>query len=65
MRGDEEKVGKLLKSFSRIAVREKEAVQWVWPDDSHTLWSAALYPEADTIEEAVSAALNLYAIVHG
>ena len=29
MRGDEEKVGKLLKSFSRIAVREKEAVQWV------------------------------------
>lgn len=37
----------------------------MWEDDSHTLWSAALYPEKDTIEEAVGAALNLYAIVNG
>ena len=37
----------------------------LWEDDSHTLWSAALYPEKDTIEEAVGAALNLYAIVNG
>lgn len=44
---------------------EKDLDVKLWPDDSHTLWSAALYPEADTIEEAVSAALNLYAIVHG
>lgn len=44
---------------------EKDLDMKLWPDDSHTLWSAALYPEADTIEEAVSAALNLYAIVHG
>ena len=29
IRGDEEKVGELLKSFSRIAVREKETIQWV------------------------------------
>lgn len=29
IRGDEEKIGEMLKSFSRIAVREKEAVQWV------------------------------------
>ena len=37
----------------------------LWENDSHTLWSAALYPEKDTIEEAVKAALNLYAIVKG
>lgn len=37
----------------------------LWEDDSHTLWSAALYPEKDTIEESVRAALNLYAIVNG
>ena len=37
----------------------------LWEDDSHTLWSAALYPEKDTIKEAVRAALNLYAIVNG
>ena len=44
---------------------EKDLDVKLWLDDSHTLWSAALYPEADTIEEAVSAALNLYAVVHG
>lgn len=44
---------------------EKDLDVKLWLDDSHTLWSAALYPEADTIEEAVSATLNLYAIVHG
>lgn len=37
----------------------------LWDNDSHTLWSAALYPEKDTIEEALQAALNLYAIVTG
>ena len=37
----------------------------LWEDNSHTLWSAALYPEKDTIEEAVKAALNLYALVNG
>lgn len=37
----------------------------LWEDASHTLWSAALYPEMDTIEEALKEALNLYAIVTG
>lgn len=44
---------------------EKELGAKLWENDSHTLWSAALYPEKDTIEEAVKAALNLYAIVKG
>ena len=35
---------------------EKNLGVKMWEDDSHTLWSAALYPEKDTIEEAVGAA---------
>ena len=35
----------------------------LWENDSHTLWSAALYPEKDTIDEALKAALNLYGIL--
>ena len=35
----------------------------LWENDSRTLWSAALYPEKDTIDEALKAALNLYAIL--
>ena len=34
-----------------------------WDNDLHTLWSAALYPEKDTIDEALKAALNLYNIL--
>ena len=37
----------------------------LWGEESRSLWSAALYPEKDTIKEAVAAALNLYALVHG
>ena len=35
----------------------------LWENESHTLWAAALYPEKDTIDEALKAALNLYAIL--
>ena len=52
-------------SISRIAeklgVEEKE----LWDSDSHTLWSANLFPECDTIREAVGAALNVYDIANG
>jgi len=37
----------------------------IWENENHTLWNAALYPECDTVEEAVSAALNLYAMSRG
>lgn len=38
----------------------------LWEDQTrHTLWSANLYAEADTIQEAVDASLELYAFVTG
>lgn len=37
----------------------------LWKNGSHSLWSAILYPENDTIEQALKSALNLYAIVTG
>ena len=37
----------------------------LWDNDNHTLWSANLYPACDTIQEAVAAALNVYALAHG
>lgn len=35
----------------------------LWGDEPHALWNALLYPEKDTIQEAVAAALELYEIV--
>lgn len=37
----------------------------LWDSDDHTLWTAKLYPECDTVKEAVAAALNVYELVHG
>lgn len=37
----------------------------LWDGGNHTLWTAELYPEKDTVREAVAAALNLYALVTG
>lgn len=37
----------------------------LWDGKNHTLWTAELYPEKDTVREAVAAALNLYALVTG
>lgn len=36
----------------------------LWEGENHTLWTAQLYPEADTIREALEAALNVYALMH-
>ena len=35
----------------------------LWEESAHTLWTAELYPEKDTIREAVSAALDLYNLI--
>lgn len=43
---------------------EKKLGADLWKGAAHSLWAADLYPEADTIKEAVDAALNLYAIVN-
>ena len=37
----------------------------LWDEDNHTLWTANLYTEADSIKDALSAALHLYDIVTG
>ena len=37
----------------------------LWNGENHTLWTANLYPACDTIQEAVAAALNVYAMVSG
>lgn len=36
-----------------------------WESSVHTLWTANLYPERDTIREATAAALDLYAMTMG
>ena len=35
----------------------------LWEDDSHTLWTAALYPEKESIDAAVAASLELYGLI--
>ena len=37
----------------------------IWDDGDHYLWFANLYPECDSINEAVAAALNIYKMAHG
>lgn len=37
----------------------------LWEGESRLLWTAALYPEKDTVREAVAASLELYELVTG
>ncbi|MDY4671160.1 MAG: L-fucokinase [Oliverpabstia sp.] len=37
----------------------------LWENEPHTLWAADLYPEKDTIKEAVAAALDVYELTSG
>lgn len=36
----------------------------LWDTEDHSIWSANLYPECETIDEAVKAALNIYNLVY-
>lgn len=45
-------------------ISEKLGVD-LWENEGHTLWNAQLYPEKDSIQEAVAAALELYELVTG
>ena len=51
--------------LSEIVGRLGIADSDLWDTDDHTLWMAKLYPECDTVKEAVAAALNVYDLVHG
>lgn len=53
------------KPFSEFLSRNTILIQDVWNTDSHYIWNADLYPECDTISDAVKAALNLYELVNG
>ena len=37
----------------------------LWDGNDHSIWMAKLYPSCSTIREAVGAALNVYALLHG
>ena len=37
----------------------------LWEGENRTLWTANLYPACDTIQEAIAAALNVYAMANG
>jgi len=43
-------------------ISEKTGIK-LWDDDNHTLWNANIYPEADTINEALKLALRFYRFV--
>lgn len=53
------------RELSEIVERLGIADSDLWDTDDHTLWMAKLYPECDTVKEAVAAALNVYDLVHG
>lgn len=54
--------GKPLKQFLETnKIKENE----IWDNKSKTLWEAKLYPVCDTINQAVSSAINLYNLACG
>lgn len=63
---DNSKEGRIFgRELSEIVGRLGIANSDLWDTDDHTLWMAKLYPECDTVKEAVAAALNVYDLVHG
>lgn len=51
----------ITQTLSTLGIAESE----LWPNDMpHTLWDAALYPQCCDVREAVTAALNVYALFH-
>ncbi len=63
---DNPKLGAFLgQPLEEIAEKLGIAPSELWDSSDHTFWRANLYPECDTIEQAVKAALNVYDLVHG
>lgn len=55
-------LGKPLREFLELNnISEDE----LWDSEDHSIWSANLYPECDTVDEAVKVALNIYDLVQG
>ena len=51
--------------LSELAGKWSVSEDVLWDSADHTLWMAKLYPERDTIREAVAEALNLYEMAMG
>lgn len=51
----------LEEALEKVGIHGEE----VWDQDEHLLWFAKIYPECDSIREAVEAALNLFSLLHG
>lgn len=51
--------------LSSFLTRNQISVDELWQTNDHTLWNAELYPVCDSMEEAVSQALNVYALCQG
>lgn len=63
---DNPKENKLFgRPITELLAQNKMTEEDIWDDDGRTLWSARLYPECDTIKEALAEALNLYDISNG
>ena len=52
-------------SLRDFVERNQLDIAELWNGDGHTLWEAEIYPACATINEAVSAALNLYDMAQG
>jgi fucokinase len=53
------------KPFKEFLIVNRISENEIWTGSSKTLWEARLYPACDTIDEAVSAAVNLYNLACG
>ena len=53
------------KPITALLVNNGIRVEELWDSDEHSIWSANLYPECDTIGEAVKSALNIYNLANG
>ncbi len=51
--------------LSDFLAKQNLSTKDLWDGDACTLWNAKLYPVCDTMEEAVSHALNLYNLCQG
>lgn len=52
-------------TISAFMKKNEIEINELWSKNEHYIWFANLYPVADTIEEAVDAALNVYSMASG
>lgn len=53
------------KPITELLENNKISKDELWDSDDHSIWSANLYPECETVDEAVRSALNIYDLAYG